>query len=313
MPTKNFLLFAAAAASLVAIVAFKAPRPRPAINVEDLSVSNILGYETIARFENHRRLVHFSPGATQIGVVLNDRATPSSPWYKTSTELSTSFEITGIGATDGGQVLYVAGVRDGGSDVLERWTFPTVDGVWFAEPGPYLPIPMTSSIRGGQFVPPTSRSRNPLNPQRQLIWRGHDFGGIRDVAADPEGRYAYVLTDSDGELLRLDLSHPGSSPVVALTPAMCPPLADMHSLELRNHDTEGRKFVLSRIRAGRTQSGSHPVWLVLDDGDNDGIIDGHSSYTYQQFITAFETDDWIDLNGDGLVASQNFPQSDNGN
>jgi hypothetical protein len=192
-------------------------------------------------------------------------------YYSDVTE-RTSFDVSRVTHRHGCEI-YVCGRANGIEDVVERWDIvPDAGGYASSRPtsntpiGNPAPLGTTSTfLQGNAFIEPSARAAPILN--RQEIYRGAAIGGFQSAVIDPEGRFMLVLSEQ-AKIIRVPLQSVPSSPTELYTSTQLPYLAQATSINVFDHATEGRKYVL--MNRGATEDG---IRLVLHDYDNDGEVD----------------------------------------
>lgn len=145
--------------------------------------------------------------------------------------------------------FYIVGRSGSGDLVIERWKRKSV------------------SMPGGD---------GGLTFKKSEVYRGSALLPLKAFGVDPDGRYLYVAHGAPTTLSRLDL--PGSSPTPVFTEATIPHLADVSSMYVRDHVSEGRVWTLTSVNS--YSSGDR---TLLYDFDNDGAIDTWASLSYEEY------------------------------
>ncbi len=207
--------------------------------------------------------------AAEITLVRKERqsAALAAPWSIQEQSLSASFTPTAIEPrVSGGQLthLYLAGMHDNGTAVIERWAF--VYGT--TTPGaPYVPL-----------------SQRPLpTVQRSVLLLSTAYGTIRGLGVDPENRFLLFLTYGAPALWKVAL--PSKSVTMLHDATTLPALAHKGSIRFRTHVTEGRQVHLTNRQPYQRPDTSLPdPIVVLRDPDNKGVFDSHWVPTNAEWI-----------------------------
>lgn len=187
-----------------------------------------------------------------------ERETAAGPWAQQVQEVSTPYLVIDVSARCDTELL-VAGAFAEGPAVLERWVLEPPAS--YDARGKYVPIP----------------DRQPPGVLRQVLYSGSEYGHLRAVAIDPEGRFGYVLTEAPRALLRMDFGPPPATPP-ALTPVIdaleLPALGSVTGLFFAEHAVTGRKLVLVASGSGsdaraRVEPG---LCILLEDPQNCGAF-----------------------------------------
>jgi hypothetical protein len=220
----------------------------------------------------------FATGSGSISVLRHERPDAQSDWVIHKDEFTVSYHVTAICCREGGDDLFVAGMQDDGTSVIERWSFllpPGRQSLRFAGSPPPIgnPLPIYSASivisGGGSYVPPGTYSRYP-DPRRRLLFSG-TTGPFTAMEVDPEGRFllTYNLQEAAIQVMALDASP------LALTTAYAsgthPQLDQIASIEAREFDGEGRKYLLRR-KYGHSFPRSQEVYGIISDPENDGLL-----------------------------------------
>lgn len=220
-------------------------------------------------------------GGREITHIRHERETPSHDWEVKETPISVTYAITYVATREGGDELYIAGLKDNGDAILERWTFDREPGRYVvrfdAAPtpvgvprGPYSPA--LSLFGQHPYVPPSRR----VDPPNKTVLLEGSYGQFMCMEADPEGRFVLLYEGEDEKLYRLDA---GSSNLVLLHSSVTmPTLEQVSSMEARYFPGEGRKYLL-RKSLGSVPKSFESFTLIHDSG-NDGIFEGFDVYTY---------------------------------
>jgi hypothetical protein len=220
------------------------------------------------------------------------RALVADEWTTHKQTLSVSFVITAFAWRNGGDEIFLAGLKRDGSTIIERWRFEVPDGareVRYPGAPPAIGTPQPAYVPAlGMHGNTTSliptNWRQPITPTRVVLWES-SAGPITAMAADPEGRYLLIWNHSAKLLQRLPLvEDPVANPISATTlySATSHPLLDkVGDIEVRDFGTEGRKFLLRR---NTSQVGTITTerYTVIADTNNDGNFESISFFTPQE-------------------------------
>jgi hypothetical protein len=262
-----------------------APRPAGQTNLEARPLLQTAEYYHRVRISPDRIEIEseeFVPGS-------NDK------WEETTYGYSASYRID-VAACRDSREIYVAGMTPGGLDVIERWTSQTIKGARFLKitpssapygtPSPALPA-YEVGIEGGVYVPVASRPSMPRQTRVEL-YRGAEFGGVVDLAVDPEGRFVIVVATNPPAVYRLD-NAAGSTPVLLYSLSALPDLQEAKSIYRRQQVGGARCYIIECRAIATSDIGK----IVLVDSDNDGSVDSTSALTDAAFATAFPSSDWV--------------------
>lgn len=207
-------------------------------------------------------------------------------WESTEYAYAATFRfvaVDGRGSTE----LYVAGFDNQGRDHLERWTTLTQDGAYFVELPrasstvgvPLPPLPSARlGVQGGKFIPPAQRP-GPPRQSRMEICSGELFGGIKDLIADPEGRFVFVLGALPPAVYRV-LDVEGSLPEKLFDQRELPDLDETEGFFVRQHVSRGRCYTFDNTLA---LDPKRVRYSFLWDNDNDGNIDSLEQLTADEY------------------------------
>ena len=250
---------------------------------------------------NYRNSISFKEAGHTITRLLWERANASSPWEKSETEYTVSYEITAVAYREGGDVLYVAGIQETDcSDVIERWTFSPLNGSLTLRSAlspttspPVGPIGTPSSslvmvpgvVGTGGYVSPPQRG-TPRSPQRRVIYQSTGFGHVRSMAADPEGRFLLVQSHQTSEVYQLNLL--GTAPLVPqliVSPSTIPSLTLLRRIQVYDVAAAGgRAYILSAPH--NDQIAADAPWAILKDPGNDGVFDAVQGYSAAEWLAS---------------------------
>ncbi len=197
-----------------------------------------------------------------------ERAKNTDSWSEQIQELSTSYYVVDVrvtcDSTHNIAEVYVAGSYPDGTACLERWAFAYPAGGPLSDP--YVPI-----------------DRRPLPSVRRIeLFRSSQFGYVRCIEPDPDGRFVLFLTRESQTLYRRPL--PSGAPTIELAPAAENFMTEISQIVVREHTNEGRQFHLltsSRWHAGGV--GTPTDLIILRDSNNDGVFESHVRTTAAQW------------------------------
>lgn len=246
-----------------------------------------------ARFANFIQGGSYFPGTSELRWNRRERVDDSATgWHETSAKYSTRYKIVDATCRMGGDVMYIAGILSDGRSVVEKWSFQQRQGRWShfvtgsapaigTSAGPY--IGQTAVVGGTYSAPPTPW----YAPSITVLFETSAYGLIRSVSVDPEGRYLLFSTFPTGTIYQLDLQTSGATPTAILTTAEIPALASNDNIEVAQHATHGRVFIVvpSNWAAAYSTAPQPPVVLLLD-ANNDGLYESHTSMTLSSYISS---------------------------
>lgn len=280
------LVAVASAACLLTFAFLKLPRSQSQdcpFPIELETVSFDVGQTPTLVAETLRQWIDWEGGSSYVQVGRHERSDGNAEWEFKEYMFSTDMKITDVGFAQGGQTLYVAGIRStssGCEDVIEQWdiVFPRgalVVHVPTAPPrGTVAPLPFRGTISspvvvgGGAYVPPRLRPREPFVNKR-VLYSGLGLGPFASIAADPEQRFLLAVSLSDGDLFSLSLTAP-SAPTLEFNAAAIPHLASVKKIVAYEHQDVGRFYWLYETKDDVFGDGS---FTFIVDNDNDGVFD----------------------------------------
>ena len=218
---------------------------------------------------------------------------PSTPdlVHEFTLEERLPFSLTDVAWREGGNELFVAGMRKDGSAVIELFKgTPRVGGYHLrtVHSGPTpLGHPLSAHVyreelTGGTFIPPQESPPAPC--ARRVLFAGSKLGLVRRMVADPNGRYLLLLTYPKDELYQLDLATSAPEPRLLYSPASLPELRGARTLDLMRHKAEGLLVVVTPAEGRFVKS---HVRIVLPDPDNDGVFDAPALLDGEQWRTRY--------------------------
>jgi hypothetical protein len=220
-----------------------------------------------------------------------ERATDADPWTCLEAEESTSYYITSLDGREGGDQLFIAGLNDDGSCVIERWDYPGRKHGWHvsvsvppgAGIGTSLPpvAPALAVSGGGDWQPPSSSAQSLPSASRTVIYTTQ-LGPIHGMDVDPQGRYLLFYDMSLETLFRLDLTQEPPAPTAIAQASSHSQLDQVGALDLMDFPGEGRKCLIRRELTSNFRR-SQEVYTLLGDANNDGIFED---------VTVLDSDAW---------------------
>ncbi len=251
--------------------------------------------------ENARRGVNFAVGGRSFTRTAKERAETESPWFDTRTTFSVPFRITDLSGRDGGDVLYVAGIREAdGADLIEEWAFPPQRGARVLRAAlsptttpavgpvgvPAPPLVLLPGIAGaGDFVIPPAREAAPPE-RRRMLYTGAELRHIRSLVADPEGRFLLLQAHGNSAIYQLDLLSPAPcTPKLVCSSATTPELKRTTSMSAWDIGAAGgRVYLLVSTEACVTPIDAE--WVLLKDPDNDGNFDSIEGFSNAAWLAS---------------------------
>jgi len=217
-----------------------------------------------------------------VTVQRRERETTTSAWSEQVQELTTSYFVVDVRPVCGPNhqisELFVTGVYPAGQSCIERWVFT---------------YPATAIPVGGGYVPLAQR-RFP-GVSRQEILRTSQYGHIRSIEPDPQGRFVLFLTHEQHVLYRKPL--PTGDVVVELAVATEPYLAQMQQVIIQRHVTQGAMIHLSPASRWHASPGAVRDSMLMIDSTNDGVFETRLRLTDAQWESAGyqDTAAWVNL------------------
>lgn len=262
---------------------------------DELRSMRFAGGEAMAVAQNFRSGLRYREGGDSIHRSVRERAGPNSAWTGSEIEYTFSYELTAATFREGGEFLYLAGIRPSDCvDVIEQWVFEPEAGAPIARSaaspattpavGPIgTPAPPFELLPGtagsGGYVDVDLRAGTQPAPRRRVIYEGNDLGHIRSMVADPEGRFLLLQAHGNSGIYRIDLMiTPTLAPVLLFDAAATPPL--VHARRMAVYDIPaagGRCYVLPASQGDVMPKDA--TWVVIKDPNNDGVFDAIESYS----------------------------------
>lgn len=287
------LLFVAASSPLIGQQSEDPPAPVPVEFPSELTDISA-GYWRGGSGQSTALLqrVGFRPGAYGLAVRWKETDPNTQEIYEEQVFASTSFRITDVATREGGNEIYVAGLRDDGTGLVQRLTFAprtggfqirtistTIEPIGTAMPNHGCEVVLT----GGTFTVPTQPSYG--TPTRRLVL-GNQIGLVRRLVVDPYGRFLLLLTHEDSKIYRLDLTSSPPDLSLLYSPVEIPELADMVTMVLLSRNEGGHFCVLTDIPPIPDPNQTTTHFVVLRDDDNDGNFSADSYASRQAYDAA---------------------------
>ncbi len=237
----------------------------------------------------------YSPGGDKISWIRREQDTPTSPWMRSTNTFSARYKIVDVASRLAGEELYVAGILPNEKSVIERWKFPRKKGrLVYSMTNPAPPIGTSAgawsgslSLHGG-VLHMTTLPTTWYAPDITVILESSDYGFIRSMEIDPEGRFLLFNRYPDGDLYSIDLAQSTPTPTLLFSAAQHPELTTASTLDIGQHSTHGRVCVAKPADLGAAMLMSPvPNALYLIDANNDGIFETTQSVplvTHEQSI-----------------------------
>jgi len=227
-----------------------------------------------------------------------ERALPTDSWGRMSGSESVSYLVTGLTSRLGGDEIYVAGIRDNGDCVIERWTYASRKNGWRVDcalPQGGVPIgtpapAATQSIvvaSGGDWEAVTAEDEKlPAATRREI--HSSSGGPFYGIAVDPQGRYLLYFDLSDEKLYRIDLKQRPVVPVAIMT-GSTHGFKTAGNMQLMDFTGEGRKCLLRPVLSDAADSPEE--YLLGTDANNDAVFESWAHHSSAQW-DASQYSDW---------------------
>lgn len=224
--------------------------------------------------------VTYDEGGRDFTVRWRERPTSTSyqfPWRDTKFKVSLTFRITDVTVRQGGNEIYVGGMRDDGKGVIKRFNFQPRPGGWEVRsvPATAQPIgtPMVNhsceqALNGTWSEPP--QAAYGVATRSQLL--GDTVGVPRSIAVDPFGRYLLILTEATSEIYLLDLLADPHTLQLLVGPSTIGELAQVDEFLCLTVASGGHAFQVFDRDALGDETATDPV-IAMIDGDNDGSFE----------------------------------------
>lgn len=295
---------ALAALCATALATASAARPQePSAGALKLP-AEIFDFYRIASGYSGGTLLHvdtYSIGGTIVNRKRCERAAPTDPWTCLRAAERTSYFITGFETREGGDEAYVAGIRQDGNCLIERWTAEPRQGGWIARIGGSTPlgqplppaVPVLSVEGGGPWTAPSAVVQSLPPVVRRTVYETPD-GPLHGLGVDPQGRYLVFYDMGRNELMQLDLT--ASPPVASVlgAPATHPTLDQVGSIQVGDFAGQGRKLLVRR-EYNVDFHASREKYTIFSDATNDGIFEASLALERTQWqASPYST--WSDWN-----------------
>jgi hypothetical protein len=261
---------------------------------DELRNLRFAGGEAMAVADNYKSSLRYEEGADSIHRDVRERADASSPWVGSDVEYSFSFALTAATFRDGGDILYLAGIRESDcADIIEQWTFqpstgapvlrsaisptttPAVGPIGMVTP-PFSFVPGTAG--SGGYISPELRGTQPA-PRRRVLYEGSGLGHVRSMVADPEGRFLLLQSHGDSGIYQLNLLvTPIPAPQLLFSASSTPALVTARRMVVYDIPAAGGRCYVLPASQGDVMP-KEAAWVILKDPNNDGVFDAIESYT----------------------------------
>ncbi len=242
-----------------------------------------------------RQSFGYSPGGEDLRRVRKERGATTQAWKMGERTESVGFAITALAVRSGGDEVYIAGIRDSGECIIEKWSYaPRIGGWKVRHPGGGvttlgLPAPIATpvlSLHGAtEWTPPTLQEATLNRSRRDPVYtspttlddQGDEVpsGVLSGLVVDPQGRYLLVFDRATQEILRIDRTQTPNvvTPITNLSTHPSLDLAD--DMRLREYIGGGRKIVILRELSHIVPLASAGPYLhtVGTDLNNDGTFE----------------------------------------
>ncbi|MBI1379952.1 MAG: hypothetical protein GC161_02545 [Planctomycetaceae bacterium] len=220
-----------------------------------------------------------------------ERAHEGRPFERYENWESAHYLFTALASRLGGEVAYVAGIREDGSCVVERWVTEPREAGWSvalasppAQPNgaPSGPAELVYEVAHADQWRPRRVGQSGLGPVARSTVLTTPAGPITAMAADPEGRFLLYYDLGLGTLFQRDLLAPDTLSTAIAPSSTAPALDQVGSLELFDVEGEGRICLVSRSY-GQPDGVGEESYLVLHDAENDGLFERSTALTREQW------------------------------
>lgn len=217
--------------------------------------------------------------------VRREQSTPTDPWMRSTNTYSTRYSIVDVASRLGGDELYVAGILPNDKSVIERWKFPKKKGrlvLSMASPAPPIGTaagPWSASLAlHGSALTMTPLPATWYAPDITVLMESSDYGFIRAIEVDPEGRFLLFNRYPEGDVYSIDLSQSTPTPAILFSAAQHPELAQAGNLQIAQHTTLGRVCIAAPAQLGPAMLLSpRPEVLFFVDSNNDAVFESSQS------------------------------------
>lgn len=226
-----------------------------------------------------------------------ERAAATDAWYLMEGDEKVSYRITALTTRLGGDEVFVAGIRDDGSCVIERWTYLPRKNGWQVTctlpPGSApigTPAPAATcllAVASGEAWEAVSTDDMELPAATRREVYSSPGGPFYGLAVDPQGRYLLFFDVSTEQLLRIDLSQRPVVPAVVFS-GVTYGIKTAGNMQVMDFTGEGRKCL---IRPMLRDSEIEPeVYLLGTDANNDGVFESWVKYSSAEWDTSVYSD-----------------------
>jgi len=262
------------------------------------------------------QFVQFSgvPGSIQkIYRRRKERSNSTATWFMEEREYSVPYWITAFCARNGGDDIFIAGVKANGDSILEHWRFNqpayryTVDYQGTASPigiplGVYAPVVRT--VGGGQWkwtkkafnIGGRSSGSPGMNPTKTTLFEG-PLGPITAIAADPEGRFLLLFDYGTSTINQFVLGQSTPTFPVLYDLSSDSKFVRIDHIEPLDFKTPGERTY--QLAGKYLDASGNEVYGsgTLKDQNNDGVFEAFNFTVHSAFLgTPYAVwSDWISL------------------
>lgn len=239
-----------------------------------------------------------SMGGKTVRRLRSERADASSEWNTQEEEFTLSYYLTSWCGREGGDVIYLCGLKASGEAVIEKWTFSVPNGRWVVRyPGAPPPIgtpasayePHVAVKGGGQWKWNSKVLPYPPSPQKTIIMEG-SIGPFTSMAVDPEGRQLVLYDYGEKAIERIALLSSPPFLEILYSVSTFPHVSQVAALDIRDFGAEGRKLLMWK-QYKQTYVRANEVYTIASDPNNDGNFEAVAFYPLSQF-EASPYSDW---------------------
>lgn len=251
-------------------------------------------------------------GGRTVRIHRKERPLVSVDWNSSKVDFTTSYRITAVTGYKSGRVLFVAGIKADGNDIVERWVFSYRNGRIISKvaPGtnpiiiagaPQASASWVTGTAGSDFLSdpfqipytPPAHIGNIPSPQRTVVYDPEaNVGHIRNMNVDPEGRFLLFQLHSTSELYLWNFatSTLPMSPALAFENLVMGPdgpsglsILSKNSIttSVYDHPVEGR--ILKIYSMAPSFSTTEIDYGAMKDIDNDGVWDSTEVWTSNEW------------------------------
>ncbi len=223
---------------------------------------------------------------------------PTDPWKWSENAYSTRYSIVAVCSRLAGDEVYVAGILPDERSVIERWKFPKKKGRWvYSMTSPAPPIgtpagPWSASLGlHGAAITMSTPPATWYAPEITVIMETGQYGFIRAINVDPEGRFLLFSRYPEGDVYSIDLSQNPPLPTLAFSSTTHPELAALGSMTIKQHETLGRVCIVEPADESKaTLLANPPPAMLLIDANNDAIFESTQVIPLQDFLDSCAID-----------------------